>query len=179
MDHKGHGAGVASHLKDGGAGGGVGEDFAGPGFEEGGGEKGHVDGEDEVPEVGGVGEGGFDAGDGTAVGVEVEDEWGVGREGGGAGGFGAGGWLLSSEDVDFGAEAAKFGDGAGDEGATGELQQGFVLAHAGAAAAGEDVAADLTCDGFRIVLCHGGCPRIAMRDGWGSFAGVLVEGHCR
>ena len=37
-------------------------------------------GEDEVPVAGGVGERGFDAADGAAVGVQVGDERGVGGE---------------------------------------------------------------------------------------------------
>jgi hypothetical protein len=46
--------------------------------------------------------------------------------------------------VDFATEAAEFGDGVGDEGLAGELEEGFILAHAGAAAAGEDVAAEMS-----------------------------------
>jgi hypothetical protein len=54
---------------------------------------------------------------------------------------------VAAEDVNVGANAAKPGDSMLDEWLAGELEQGFVGAHAGAAAARENVAGDGERDG--------------------------------
>jgi hypothetical protein len=79
----------------------------------------------------GVGEGGFNAADGAAVGVTVGDERGVVGESG-----------VAAEDVDFGADTAKLCDRVLDEGLTAQRQEAFIRAHARAAAAGKYIAGD-------------------------------------
>jgi hypothetical protein len=118
--------------KHGDAGGLIGcGDGGDPAFEECGGQERHVDRKNQDPVVGRVREGSFDAADGAAAGMDVWDERGVGSERG-----------IGAEDVNLGADAAELGDGMLDKGLAGEGKEGFVRAHAGAAAAGEDVAGD-------------------------------------
>jgi len=86
-----------------------------------------VDGEDEVEVVIGGTEGGVDAGERAASGEKVFDD------GGGRGVF-----LLVADDVDVGSYGAGEIEGAGEQGASVERDEGFVGAHAGALASGED-----------------------------------------
>ena len=76
-------------------------------------------------------EGSFDPAERAAAGVEIRNERGEVGEG-----------RVAAEDEDFSAETAKLGDGVLDEGLACERQESLVRAHAGAEAAGEDIAGD-------------------------------------
>jgi len=69
----------------------------------------------------------MDSGEGAAGGIDVRD-----------GGAEDGEFLGIADDFDFGSYGADEVEGAGEQGLAGDFQKGFVGAHAGAFAAGED-----------------------------------------
>jgi len=115
---------------------GLGEPVGDEGGVEGGGEQRHVDGEEAGPfgvVSGKILQGGFDSAEGAAVGVKIGD-----------GAVGAFEVRAVADEDDLIGDGAEGADGAGEEGFAGfptvQGEEGLICAHAGAAAASEDVA---------------------------------------
>ena len=106
--------------------------FGGFGFgdqelQEAGVEEGEIDGEDEVGVGGGVCEGGVDSAEGAAGEVDVGDNWGK-----------RGKLFGVTYDFYIWSDGAGEVESTGEQGAALEIQEGFIRAHSGAFASGED-----------------------------------------